>query len=212
MNNIVEDKDMNNSNKIYIVLSNNYTMIGRIICMRQKLHFGFRNPATRYSHVSLSADKELHNMLSFARKKMRNPFVAGLVKEDISAELFALKPDTNRIAVMSVEVSEKQYADIIAMMNDYWKRRNEYKYNSGGLIRIVIRGRMRKPDKRKSYFYCSQWVDKVLKDCGVDIFTNQQFYTITPSDFYIELKDKIVYEGLTKEYINARAKDTSNIL
>lgn len=205
-------KDMRNDNKIYIVLSNNYTLIGRIICVRQKLHFGFHNPATRYSHVSLSTDKELHNMLSFARKKMRNPFIAGLVKEDISTELFALKPNTNRITVMCIEVSEKQYNNIVSTMNNYWKRREEYKYNATGLIRIVFRGRMKKPDKRSNYFYCSQWVNKILKDCGIDIFRDKKYYTITPSDFYIALKQNIIYEGLTKGYINARTNDTPNIL
>ena len=185
---------------IYIVLSNNYTLVGRIVCLREKLHFGRHDAGTAYSHASLSLDSGLHNMLSFARKTIHNPFNAGLVEEDISAGMFTLKPEKSHIAVIKLPVTEQRHNDIEKLMSHYWNNREIYKYNSKGLIRILLHGRDTSDMSSKNAFFCSEWVDYLLKRCGIDLFRDENLYTVSPSDFYNKLKNNIIYEGLTKEY------------
>lgn len=188
--------------KIYIVLSNNHTVVGNIVSIREKIQFGLHDRGAVYSHASISLDRELHNMMSFARKKIKNPFVAGLIKEDISSGLFISKPQKNKIAVICINVSEEIFNSIQNQMNRYWERRDEYKYDINALIRVLLRGREKTKYKNENRFFCSQWVNALLKECGLNLFKNNRYYTISPSDFYHELKDKIIYEGLTKEYFN----------
>ncbi len=196
-------------NKIYIVLSNNHTSVGRIVCLRQKLQFGRKDIGARYSHASLSLDATLQNMLSFARKRIHNPFVAGLVQESITSGLFALKPTQSRIAVICLDVSSEQYDKLAARMNEYWNKRSEYKYNTHVLIRILLHGRDKKRYEDKKSFFCSQWVEDILRECGIDIFADEELYTVSPADFYHKLSDYIIYEGLTKEYSgDARTENT----
>ena len=199
--------------KIYIVLSNNHTAVGKLICMRQKLQFGWSDRGAKYSHASLSLNRNLHDMLSFARKKVNNPFVAGLVKENITSGLFALKTKQSIIAVICLAVPNKKYDKLVARMNEYWSKKGEYKYNTRALIRILLRGRDKERFESKKAFFCSQWVEGILHECGIDIFANEELYTISPADLYHKLADYIIYEGLTKEYSGyARAENAPNIL
>lgn len=201
------------NHKIYIVLSHNYTFFGNLVCLRQQLHFGFDDAGSKYSHVSLSLDGELHNMLSFARKKVHNPFIAGLVTEDISSGVFSLKPNQNYMAVICIEVSAQKYNKLFSRLNEYWSKRNNYKYDTCAFFRILFHGRDEKQYENKNAFCCSIWVEDVLRECGINIFKGEGLYTVTPCDFYHKLKEYIIYEGLTKEYsCNARASDTSYIL
>ena len=197
--------------KIYIVLSHNYTFFGNIVCLRQLLHFGFNDTGSKYSHVSLSLDSELHRMLSFARKKIHNPLIAGLVMEDISSGVFSLKPEKNYIAVICLKVTEDQYNKLFLRMKEYWNKKDNYKYDIVSLFRILFHGRDNRRCENKNAFCCSIWVEDILRECGIDLFKN--LYTVTPVDFYHKLQPYIIYEGLTKEYSNhARAGNASHIL
>ena len=66
---------------IYLVASYTDTFIGRLICWRAKIRFWNRYEGDNYSHVSLAISPGLGEMMSFARKRVNNPFVAGLIKE-----------------------------------------------------------------------------------------------------------------------------------
>lgn len=201
------------NHKIYIVLSHNHTFFGNLVCFKEKLNFGRDDLGAKYSHASLSLDKDLHHMLSFARKKVHNPFIAGLVMEDISSGVFALKPNRNYMAVICLDVSEQSYNKLSLRMNEYWNRKDYYKYDAHTLFRGIFRGRDRKQNDNKNAFCCSIWVENILRECDIDIFKDETLYLISPADLYHKLKDFIIYEGLTKEYLrNARTKNTSYIL
>ena len=184
-------------NKIYIVTSYTDTVPGKLIKMRAKLKFWNRYLGDEYSHVSLSRDNTLNNMMSFARRDMNNPFDAGLIKENIHEDMFALKPDKSKIAVMELDVTKKQYEDIGKIMDYYWSRREELGFNFLGLASMLFVARgLKVPDQ----FFCSQWVATVLQEAGVNIFNDKQPYDIRPFDFYCSLKDNIIYEGMTIDY------------
>ena len=184
-------------NKIYIVASYTDTVPGKMIKLRANMKFWNRYAGDGYSHVSLSRDNTLNNMMSFARKKMDNPFDSGLVKEDINQGMFALKPDKSKIAVMEVDVTKQQYDDIGTIMEDYWNRRDELGFNFLGLISMLFCARGLPVE---NHYFCSQWVTSVLHEAGVDIFSEKKPHNVRPFDFYCLLEDKIIYEGMTKDY------------
>jgi len=152
-----------------------------------------------YSHISLSLDPNLAHMMSFARKKINNPFISGLVVEDIGGGLFAKCPKENKIAVMKIDITKRQYIQVERLMNVYWNRRTELRYSFAGLFSMLLYG---KGVNLENHYFCSQWVDEVLKRCGLDFFKGKCSYNIRPFDFYSVLKDHIEYEGLTANYFD----------
>ena len=127
--------------KIEIVASYTDTVPGKIIKFRAAMKFWNRYSGDTYSHISLSRDSKLGNMMSFARKEINNPFNSGLIKEDIRTGMFALKPDVSRIAVMELKVSEQQYNNISSLMDYYWQNKDNYKFNFVGLTSMLIYGK-----------------------------------------------------------------------
>lgn len=188
---------MEKKKNIYIVASYTDTVPGKLIATRAKLKFWNRYDGDGYSHISLSSTKTLKDMLSFARKEMDNPFNSGLVSEDIGKEMFVLKPEKSKIAVMEIPVTEEQFVDIEKLMEYFWETRDKYNFNFLGLTSMLICGRGL---SLEDTYFCSQWVDTVLKECGIDFFNGEKSYNIRPFDFYCQLKKYIIYEGLTKDY------------
>ena len=68
-----------NEKKIYIVLTQTYTTIARIIKSITK---------DNYSHASISLDIKCNNMYSFGRKYIYFPFYGIFLKEDLRKGLF----------------------------------------------------------------------------------------------------------------------------
>lgn len=194
---------------IYIVLSVNQTLAGWLIRTRARLHFWDTPQGGCYSHVSISTDDSLSNMMSFARKKINNPFISGLVKEDIRNGLFAKKPLKNRIAVMKIEVTDKQYDCICNQLEEYWQRRDIFKYNFSGLFKMLLCG---KGTSSYNSFFCTQWIATILLESGINFFGSKEPYDIRPFDYYCVLKESIIYEGLTAEYADIKNQESKNLI
>ena len=182
---------------IYLVASYTDTFIGRLIRWRAKIRFWDRYEGDCYSHVSLAISPGLGEMMSFARKRISNPFVAGLIKESIKGGMFAKNSDRSYIAVMRIEVTEEEYQKITQCMEQYWNRRTELHYNFAGLFWMMLFGRGKYV---RNCYFCSQWCAEVLDNSGVEIFPGEETYNIKPFDFYRTLKENIVYEGLAAAY------------
>ena len=187
----MENKD------IFIVASYNSTLPGKLITTRAALKFWNRYDGDMYSHISLSRDPILDNMISFARKEMHNIFKAGLVREDIRTGLFKKHEDSSKIAVMKLSISEEIDNILSKVIDDYWNRKDELYYNYLGLFKMLFLGR---GTTTENHYFCTQWVVQVLRESGIDILNGMNAYDIRPFDIYGELRDNIIYEGLTKEY------------
>ncbi len=183
--------------KIQIVASYTDTIPGRLIKLRTYLRYGNGCSGANYSHISLSINSKLDEMMSFARKELDNPFNAGLIKEDIRDGMFALKQDISKIAVMELSVTQEQYNNLSKVLDCYWENKEQYGYNFAGLITMLLCG---KGANSKDKFFCSQWVATVLQESGINIFNGEDPKDIKPVDFYEVLKNNIVYEGLVTEY------------
>lgn len=200
--------------KVVIVASYNDTLPGRAIKARAALKFWNRYPGDCYSHISLSRDSKLGNMMSFARKEIDNPFNSGLIKEDIRTGMFEHKKDVSEIAVMELKITNEQYEKLSQSMDRYWENRDQYGFNFLGLASMLFCGRGLAQENR---FFCSEWVATVLQESGIDIFDGKKPKDIRPFDFYGALKDNITYEGPTIEYpeyynsdLSVVKEDTSN--
>lgn len=182
---------------VYIVSSYTNTLPGKMITVRASMKFWNRYPGDTYSHISLSKDSLLNDMVTFARKEITNPFNAGLVKEDIRKGLFASNPHKSKIAVMKLDVPEFNYDELTKNIDYYWNKKEELNYNYAGLVKMLFIGRGMTTE---NHYFCSQWVAQVLKESGINVFENKETYNIRPFDFYVALKKNIIYEGLTVDY------------
>lgn len=194
--------------KIEIVASYTDTVPGKIIRFRAAMKFWNRYAGDTYSHISLSRDSKLNNMMSFARKHLDNPFDSGLIKEDIRTGMFTLKPEVSQIAVMELKISDKQYHKLSSLMDFYWENRDSYNFNFAGLTSMLICG---KGIDVPNSFFCSQWVATVLKESGIDIFGSKKPKDVRPFDYYGALQNQIIYEGLTTQYPEYHQVDNSII-
>lgn len=205
---------------IYIVISYSNTVVGRLIRERAKLKFWNRYDGDCYSHVSLSLDSRLNNMMSFARKQLHNPLISGLIREDIHTGVFGFHPDQNQMAVFALPVTCQQYQSICRRMAQDWTRQDQLKYNFLGLFSMLLAG---KGIARKNHYFCSQWVAEILSENSFDLRLNKKPCNIRHFDLYAALHDYMIYEGKIVDYPlynsvstedekNARTNYTSCIL
>lgn len=195
--NLRKSVTMEKNKKVYIVVSFSNTLPGRLICTRAKMKFWNRYPGDCYSHVSLSLDSRLDNMMSFARKEVNRPLFTGLIREDIRTGVFALNPLKSNIAVFEIAVTVDQYKSIKTAMELFWKRRDELRYNFLGLFMMLVFGRGL---SRQDHYFCSQWVAEIFKNSRVGYFEDRKAYNVRPMDFYSELENHCIYEGNIEKY------------
>lgn len=182
--------------KIYIVASYTATWPGKLIVARARLKFWNRYEGDRYSHISISQDRSLTKMYSFARRTPHNPFNAGFIQESVREGMFSRKPFASRMAVFELAVTERQYEKIKKRIQEDWSRRRRLKFNFLGIILQLLFAR---GAGRKNHYFCSQWTAELLSSCGIDLF-HKEAVSVRPFDFYAALKDKLVYEGRIKDY------------
>ncbi len=194
---------------IYVVASYTDTVPGKMITARAKLKFWNRYEGDTYSHISLSRDSRLRNMVSFARKEMKNPFNSGIITEDIRKDMFVLNPDKSKIAVMQLGVTDDVWNQISDRMDYYLSIGGRLKFNYLGLVSLLLSGT--KGFTLSNHFFCSQWTTTVLRECGIDVFPGKRAEDVRPFDFYRELKDYQIYEGLTRDYPEEGIESTPKV-
>ena len=172
--------------EIYIITTHTGTLLSSVIKNLTKVP---------YTHVSISLDISLSPMYAMGRKYARTPIFAGLVQENISQGLYALKPHTI-CRVYSLIVTEEQYGKLETNLSYMWNQREICKYDIKGLVRLKIN--RPKPIKDNKYV-CSNFVANMLEVSGINIF-NKPSYMIQPKDFLDNKNLKIIYEGLLSEY------------
>lgn len=82
-------------------------------------------------------------------------------------------------------------------MMDYWKKRQNLKYDFAGLFFMLLTG---KGIKRKNRYICSHWVAEVLEKSNIYNFSEKKPKDIRPLDYYDIFRKNIIYEGLTINY------------
>ncbi len=168
--------------KIYLVLSQNYTILSRIIKIVTK---------DKYSHISISFDKQCTDMYAIGRTFTRWPFSGNYKNESIYEGVYTLNKKS-QIVVYELSVSNNQYKNIKQLLNKYG---NESKgYNFLGLIFALFNKKL----NRKKY-YCSEFIYKILSDDNVKLFSKTKD-VVKPMDF-VKMKNlNKIYEGNIIKY------------
>lgn len=172
--------------KVYLLLTDTGTLFTRMIRLYTK---------ESHNHASIGFDCELTEVYSFGRKRPRNPFIGGFVKEDIRSELFR----NATCAVYVFTVTEKQYDNMLRLIKEIDANKQKYRYNLLGLFAIALN----KQIHRKHAFFCSHFVAKVLQE-GHILETNKHLSMITPQDLKKASAHKLVYQGKLQSYFSFR--------
>lgn len=176
---------------IYLVLTRTGTWLSKTI--------GYFTQ-DEYTHLSISFDNTLNNMFSFGRTNPSNPFSGGFVVEDISSGVFKMFPNA-KCLVYKKTITEDQYINLKSGLEDFLNDKDAYKYSVLGLIGIQLNY----PIERSYYYFCSQFVFKLLIDAGVEIGEINASLS-KPTDILSLNNLDFYYEGYIRDYIN---KDSS---
>lgn len=184
---VEELRKMLNQNKkyFYLVFSRTGTLFSKLI------NFGLSN---KYAHVSISFDSHLDKMYSFGRLNPDNPFLAGLIEENIHDGIFKKFPYSECL-VYKVSITPKQYDLLKNEVNTFWQEKEKYRYNFIG----VFTAYWDMPLERTYHYFCSQFVSELLIKSQI-YDSNKSTALISPTDLLEIENKKFIYEGLIKDY------------
>ena len=133
------------------------------------------------------------SVLHFGRKRPKNPFYCGFVKEDIIKGTYAYFPNT-MCSIYKLHVDCDTYNAIEHNINVF-KSKRILTYNFPGLIGIRFNKSISIP---RSYF-CSEFVATVLENSNVSLFEKGPS-SVTPKDFLECESYELCYSGLLGVY------------
>ncbi len=175
----------NTEHEIYIVVSQTGTVLSRVLKMITKAD---------YNHASLSLDKSLRIMYSFGRLNPYNPIIGGFVMESPYWGTFK-RFDKTKVIVLSVPVTEEQYAAVQSYLMQMYCEKQKYCYNFIGLT-LAAFGIVYRP---KNCYYCSEFVRDMLD--RFEIIEAQRFEKIVKPENFLDVEEgNIVYAGNLQEY------------
>lgn len=171
------------ANEIYIVLTYTGTVLARVI----KYYTG-----SEFSHVSISLDKQLEQMYSFGRINPYIPFIGGLVHEKLDSGTFKRFKNTNA-AVYSYVVSKEQYDLLTRKIDNMYKNKSKFKFNTLGLFANGLHIKIR----RRNYFYCAEFVKYLIDKAKLNLELPN---LVRPNDFKNVKSLKLEYKGKLSNY------------
>ena len=170
---------------VYVIVSQTGTVFSEL------LKLFTRAP---YNHVSIALDEELGVMYSFARREIRRPWIAGLIREHPLGGMFYLKPET-QCRVYRIQVTETQYETLVNSLHQFMKDYDRYRYNFLGLVMILFGI----PVERQTHYACSQFVAYLLQRAEI-AFKETHYSLVRPYDFCQQEGFELMYEGRLQEY------------
>lgn len=147
-----------------------------------------------YNHVSVSFDPDLHYLYSFGRRHPYNPWIGGFVQESMDFGTLKRFSDTDAV-VMSLLVDEDTYEELVHKIDEMFKDRMNYYYDSLGLVLAFFNVIY----KRERHYYCSDFVRDLLVDFGIE--DSAQFETIVQPMHFLNLPDgNVIYQGKLRDF------------
>ena len=170
---------------VYVVLSSSSSLPAKVIKF-------FSN--NNLNHSSIAIDSSLHEMYSFGRRVLWNPFYGGFVRED-KDKGFYLKFTDTYIKLYRFPVSSKTLANTKHYLEHAYAHKDQFRYNFFG----VCIGVLNIPIARDKQYFCSEFVAKVFVDCHIRKI-DRNIHTYRPY-YFEELSNKeLVYEGMLANY------------
>ena len=162
---------------IYILTTKSGTFPSRLIHLMT---------AASYTHVSIGLDGLWGEFYSFGRKYTRLMLPAGLIKESVTCG----SAMTVRYQLYRLSVSENAYRRIQARLGEMYSHRERYHYSILGTLSVLFNY----PLKRRSHYFCSQFVAEMLEECGALEF-DKNVALVRPMDFCDIENLSLVSEG-----------------
>ena len=162
---------------VYILITKSSTYFSRLI------HIATAAP---YTHASIGLDGPQGYFYSFARKYTRLCLPAGLVREAICAG----SPGNLPYRMYRLRVSEGTYCRIRDRLASMYHQRSRYSYNLLGAFSSYFNY----PLKRRSSYFCSQFVADALQQCGA-LEMDKDAALVHPADFCAAEGLELVSEG-----------------
>ena len=176
--------------QVYILLSRTETLPSKVI--------GKATGGAQYTHASIALTPETNRLYSYARQRLHNPFIAGLIREDIHDFVFARYPNCPCVALM-LNVSDESYCKMQERLSFFIRNKRRAKYNFIGVLPL----RAGICWKRKYHLTCSQFVAVILS-AAPEIKLPKDPYLMMPTDF-TEIPGIIpIYSGQLKDCSFAR--------
>ncbi|WP_342430363.1 hypothetical protein [Neobacillus sp. FSL H8-0543] len=169
--------------KVYVLLTDTGTVLTKLIKLYTK---------KPHNHASIALDDQLWNVYSFGRRRPRNPFMAGFVRENTRGGIFR----NADCALYCCSITEKQYENICEKISEIERNKNDYRYNLLGLFAVMVNMEF----DRKNAFFCSHFVAALLEESGVEINKQKPLSLVTPNDIKESSSLKLVYEGKLSSY------------
>lgn len=166
---------------IYVVFSSTPYKIGKLIR---------RVTGETYNHVSISLDKDMTKMYSFARRHYRLPLYGGFVHE--SRSRYHVNGIRTDICLCALPVTARQHATLSSLLQDMHRKSRFYIYNHLSALGAVIH----KPIRARDAYTCVEFCTKILWELGVDIQPDK-YYSV--GDIQTLLAPYIVYSGAMPE-------------
>lgn len=162
---------------VYIVFSSTPYRIGKAIrsITREK-----------YNHVSISLDRELTQMYSFARRFYRTPFYGGFVKE--SKARYHLKGVPSKIKICRLPVSQEVYDALDNRLADMYLRKEQFLYNHLSILTVPFHRLL----PVKDAYICSEFVVQQLSLLGMPL-NSRKYYSVGALDKLLD--EYTVYTG-----------------
>lgn len=171
--------------KVYIVTTYTGTYLSCAIKKIMKV---------KYTHISISLDKQLEPMYSFGRLHPRIAVWGGFVEESIHKGLFSLKPKTI-CKIYSLNVTKEQYEKVKENIEYVKENRKKYSYDYK-VLTYIFNDKLK---KNKYRYVCSSFVADMLKLSEINII-NKESHKVDPTDFCDINELNVEYEGLLSEY------------
>lgn len=143
----------------------------------------------RYSHVAISFDKKCDLTYSFGRRGVYSIFNGGFIAVSKNDKFFKRFKNT-KCKIYEVDVTEKQYFDLIKIIKYMNDNKNIYGYDYLG---IVLRY-LKIPVAFKNKYVCSYFVADLLMRTDIYKFDKKVFF-VKPSDFEGIDDFNLIYSG-----------------
>lgn len=165
-----------NKKFVYIILSRTNTKMGKFI--RFMTHY-------EYNHVSISLNKNLKEIYSFARYYENTPFVGGFVVESI----LRYKKNKAQIKIFKIPVNRKTYNDLKNYIEFIKIYKKKYIYNTFSAIFSVFKIGL---DIKNSYT-CIEFIKHLFTKFNIINVTKKDFVSI--KNFDSRLMEYKYFEG-----------------
>ncbi|MBR2387273.1 MAG: hypothetical protein IKB02_00745 [Clostridia bacterium] len=170
--------------KIYILLSSTGTIPAKAVRLFTR---------RKFSHVSIALVPSVEKFYSYARRKIHNPLIGGLVEENTNSGVFGLFPDSN-CELLELEVSDKVYDDIVKIIDFYFENYEKCTYKFSALVPMALGIEQ----KLKFKMTCSQFVAMLLEKTGACTLPRHSSL-MRPCDFLEIEGAKSIFKGALRD-------------